>query len=376
MRASKGVVVAVAAVLLVAAFLLSAFFAQPQGARVKVGAVYQETGSGADWGARAEQGVMLAVEKINRDGGVRGVPLQVIFEDSRSNPGDAVTAMNKLVSVDNVSAVLSQASSTVVALSPVANRNGVVLIDTGATTPAYLSPDDYTFRVSYSAPYFAKRVSELLNERGVKSLGVLFVNDDYGKAMLGAYAASFRGAVVSESFASDATDFRVQLQKLASVEALALVSNTRQTGLILRQKKELGFGQPVFTDVYSAEYQSVLDAAGGAAEGMVYAAPDFDVNRTDSAFTEFNAAFESKFGGVPNALSAQAFDGVMVLAAAMRACENPADSKCVKEKLYALKDFEGVVGLIAFDRNGDVVYRPTVLKTVRNNSFVSYLPGA
>jgi branched-chain amino acid transport system substrate-binding protein len=342
---------------------------------IRIGTIYQETGSGADWGEKAERGIKLAAEKINNEGGINGKAIEIIYEDSKSNVTDAVTAMTKLINVNGVKAVLSQQSGVVVALSPIANNNKIILIDTGATTPAYTSPNDFTFRVSYSASYFAKEITEYLNEKGIKTMGILYVNNDYGLAMLNAYKKYFKGKIIAaESFTQDDVDFKTQIQKIknANPEIFVYVSDPKQAGIILKQKKELGLNQPVYTDTYAIEYQSTLSIAGDAAEGVIYVSPYYDTSRTDSVFREFNDKFLEKYGEVSNSLSAQAYDGLIVLAYAMRQCENPIDTNCIKDKLYSIDNFQFVISNITFDENGEVTERPTILKTVKNGQFVPF----
>lgn len=342
---------------------------------VKIGTIYQQTGGGADWGERAERGIRLAVEKINSEGGIQGKLIEIIYEDSKSNAEGAVTAMNKLINIDTVKAVLSQQSSVVVSLSPIANNNKVILIDTGATTPVYISPNDFTFRVSYSAPYFAKKISELFNEKETQTMGILYVNNDYGLGMLNTYEEYFKGnIVVAETFLETDTDFKTQIQKIkeANPEVIVYAAQINQVGILLKQIKELGLNQKLYTDVYAIEYPSVLEVAGDAAEGVIYVSQLYDTNRTDSAFKEFNDRFLEKYGEISNPLSAQAYDGLLVLVHAMNQCESSSNTDCIKEKLYELKNFQGVIGSISFDKNGEVQERPVIVKTVRNGEFVPY----
>lgn len=346
---------------------------------IKIGTIYQKTGAGADWGEKAEKGIKLAVEKINNEGGIHGKSLEIIYEDSKSNAGDAVTAMNKLVNIDAVKAVLSQQSSVVVSLSPIANNNKVILIDTGATTSAYISPNDFTFRVSYSASYFAKKISELFNEKETQTMGILYVNNDYGLGMLNAYEKYFKGNIAAaETFLETDTDFKTQIQKIkeANPEVIVYAAQVNQAGILLKQIKELGLDQQLYTDIYAIEYPSVLEVADDAAEGVIYVSQLYNTDRTDSTFKEFNDRFLEKYGEISDPLSAQAYDGLLVLAYAMNQCENPLDTDCIKDKLYRLENFQGVIGPISFDENGEVQERPIIVKTVKNGEFVPYEEGS
>lgn len=342
---------------------------------IKIGTIYQLTGVGAEWGEQAVQGIKLAVEEINNSGGVHGIPIEVIYEDSQSKVAEAVNVMNRLVKIEQCKVVLSQQSSIVVALSPIANNNQVILVDTGATTPAYISPDDFTFRVSYSAPHFAKKISRLLNENNIKSMGLLYVNNDYGLGMLKSYQEYFDGEIVAEVFQEADIDFRTQIKKIKILNPEAIVytiSGPKQAGVVLKQIKEIGLTQPVFTDIYSIEYPVVLEVAGEAAEDVIYTAQEYDTQRQDKIFKDFNKRFLEKYGQDSNPLSAQAYDGLTLLAYIVGQCEDYNNTECIKNKLFTVSNFQSVVGAITFDRNGEVVDRSTTLKTVKGGKFVDY----
>ena len=345
--------------------------------KIKIGAIYQLSGVGADWGKQAEKGLRIAEEEINASGGINGRYIEIIYEDSKSNPTDALTAMNKLVNINGVKAVLSQQSSIVVSLSSMANNNKIILIDTGATTPAYISPNDFTFRVSYSASYFAKGICDFLNKNNVKSIGFLYANNDYGVGMLKFYKKYFNGEIIiTESIQENDTDFRSQIQKLKNSNPDAIVytlGGPKQGGILLKQIKESGMDKPLYTDFYSIEYPVILETAGQTAEGVIYASQEYDTNRTDLVFKNFNKKFIEKYDEISNPLSAQAYDGLKILAFVMDSCKNnPTNSECLKQNFYEIQDFVGVIGLVNFDENGEVKERPIVLKTVKNGEFVLY----
>jgi branched-chain amino acid transport system substrate-binding protein len=281
--------------------------------------------------------------------------------------------MQKLITIDNIRVVLSQQSSTVLALSPVANNNKVILMDVGSTTPLYASLDDYTFRVSYPASLLARGTASALNKKGIQKLGLLYVDNDYGSAMANEYKKNFKGSIVAEQkFSQESTDFRTQLEKIKATnpDALAITAQSSQTGLILKQKKELNLMQPIYSDTYTMEYPAVLQAAGDAAEGVIYSAQYYDLNNSDSVFKEFNDVFVKKYNQISNPLSAQTYDGLMVLAFAMSQCKNPEDTDCIKNKLFETENFHGVTGNLSFDRYGEGKEKAIVLKTVKNGSFV------
>jgi len=345
-----------------------------QSETIKVGAIYARSGPASSYGTYAINGLMIAQEEINEIGGINGRQLELIFEDSQSRTQSSVNAMQKLINIDEVSAVLSMQSGVVVALSSIANENNIILIDTGSTTPTYTTPDDFTYRTSYSAEHFAKGLSNYLNKQDYKIVGVLVINNDYGKGMAAKYKESITSEVMVETFSEGATDFKTQFNKFLSedVEAIIYVSHVNEAGLLLRQKEELGLNKQFYTDIYGIEYPLIMELAEEGTEGVIYVAPKYDLTSVDKKFSSFNTKYVAKHDEQSNALAAQTYDGLMVLAESMSKCDDPSDTSCVRSELNKITSFSGVIGDITFDINGEIVNRPLTLKQVRDGEWLFF----
>ena len=118
---------------------------------VKIGAILPLTGDAALYGEICKSAADLAVEDINAKGGIRGRQLAIIHEDSQADPKLAVSAANKLISVDKVSAIMgAMGSSEVLALAPILNEKKVVLVSPAATSHKISDSGDYIFRTIVS----------------------------------------------------------------------------------------------------------------------------------------------------------------------------------------------------------------------------------
>ncbi len=94
---------------------------------IKIGSIL--TGEGAAWGIAAKNGIDMAVEEINADGGINGRPLKVIHEDDQSDPKKAITAFQKLTDIDKVRIIIGTSwSNTGLAVAPLADENEVLMI--------------------------------------------------------------------------------------------------------------------------------------------------------------------------------------------------------------------------------------------------------
>ncbi len=162
-------VFSIASAFLAASLLL--FSCDNDSSELVIGAVSPFTGDGAVYGDAARSGIDLAIEEINAGGGIEGRKLAVRYEDDKGNQADAVTAFNKLVSVDKVPAILGPFySGNVLACAPVAERSQVVLLTGSATSDNVRNAGDYVFRVCPGNDTQAKTIAQFaLEELGLKS---------------------------------------------------------------------------------------------------------------------------------------------------------------------------------------------------------------
>ncbi len=338
---------------------------------IKVGAILQLSGGDAQYGEWSRKGIDIAVDEINMQGGIDGRKLEVDYEDSMSQATAAVSAFRKLRDLENVSAILTQASVVTLALAPLSNKEKVVQMDVGSVTPKYRTENDFTFRTAVTALQLAESQARIIAGRNITEIGYLYVNDDYGIGMHDVFKKTYESLggkiAAEEAFSSADTDFRTQLAKIKekNLSAVVFVNRLDKSGTLLRQARESGIEAQIFTDVYGVESQQTLTIAGEAAEGVLYVAPAFDVNASKASM-EFVSLFRERYKTTPVQLSAQAYDGTKAVAYAMRGC---IDTECMMKNLDKT-DFDGASGRIRFDSAGELIGGRTELKTIRNGAFV------
>src|SRR3989344_8860163 len=222
---------------------------------IKLGAVLPLTGDGAYWGEHTQRAINLAVADINATGGIKGRKLELVLEDGQCDPKTGVSALQKLIAVDQVPAVIGEVCSSVtVAMAPIAQAQGVVLITPCSEAPDITLGRDYVFRTwtpnnrqALTAVDYALRVI------GVTKFAVLSINNDFGNALAGAFTARLGelGAeiVAVEQYGPEDRDFKTQLIKIkaAKPEAIYLVSYPADGVIAVRQLKELGIAATVIT---------------------------------------------------------------------------------------------------------------------------------
>jgi branched-chain amino acid transport system substrate-binding protein len=341
---------------------------------IRVGAISPFTGEGARYGHAARTGIDLAVDEINAKGGVKGAKILVQYEDDRGNQADAVSAFNKLVSVDRVPAVLGPFySGNVLACAPIADRSKVVLLTGSATSDNVRGAGRYVFRVCPSNDEQARTIADYAFKiLRFRSAFVIYRNVDYGVTLRDAFDKAFKGAggkiVGVEAVPADAGDVRAQLTmvKQASPDFIFAAVHFPEGGVLLRQAKELGITAAVMgTD--GGHDPELLKIAGNAAEGSYWATMGWGNESSNPAIAAFRAAYRLRFGEDPGVYSGLYYDATMVLAEALGKAES-IDDASIRAALTE-SDYEGVTGRNRFDDRGDVT-KPFAIYQVRNARFV------
>ncbi len=339
---------------------------------IKIGAILPLTGSGAKYGQSAKKGIDLAVEEINALGGIRDKTLRVIYEDSMLDPKQGVSAINKLVTVNKVPAIIgAMASSVTLAIAPIAEKNNIVLLSPASSAPEISKAGDYIFRNTYSDIYEGPKISSYAyDELGFRRVAILYINNDFGVGLSKAFQQSFvrlgGKIVVVESYEQDSSDFRTQLNKIKQSEpdSIYLVGYA-EMGLILRQAKETGMSNQ-FLSCIMFEDPKILEVAKEAAEGIIYAYPAYDPDGGQQNVSNFVSKFQQKYNKKPDVYAASSYDSLKILAYAVN--KGGFGAASIKQTLYSIKDFPGVTGSTTFDSNGDVT-KPIGIKQVQNGKF-------
>ena len=131
MNKVAGVITILMAIIIVSFIGISStgLFLQQEDDSVKIGVVATLTGIGSYFGEQEIKGLELAQEEINKNGGINGKKIELIIEDSKTSPLDAVNATKKLIYFDQVNFIVGDSwGSTTGAMVPVTNDNQVLLI--------------------------------------------------------------------------------------------------------------------------------------------------------------------------------------------------------------------------------------------------------
>jgi branched-chain amino acid transport system substrate-binding protein len=346
------------------------------GDKIVIGEFASLTGKEAAFGQSSHKGTELAVEELNKAGGVLGKKIEHLVEDNRSQAGESATIVKKFISRDKVVAVLGEvASGRSLEAAPICQQAGVPMVSPSSTNPKVTEVGDFVFRVCFTDPFQGK----LMADFAAKTLKVrkVAILSDVASAYSVGLAEFFRqgfGAtggqiVVEQKFSGGDKDFKAQLTaiKAAGAEAIFVPGYYNEAGLIVAQARQLGINVPLFGgDGWEAP--ELIQIAGGQALENTFYSTHYSPESTDPKVQAFVKAFQAKFNGeVPDAMAALGYDSAMVLADAIKRAGSTEGAK-VRDALAATKDFPCVTGKTTLDAKRDAS-KSAVIITVKEGKF-------
>jgi branched-chain amino acid transport system substrate-binding protein len=366
-------ILAVISILIASLMVFSFGCAKKEEKEIKIGAILPLTGDAAEWGNNTKNGIDIAVDKINNAGGINGKKIKILYEDTQGTPQNGVSAIQKLIDIEKVPAIIDDSMSSVtLAMAPIAEKNKVVLLSTGATAPKISEAGDYIFRIWNSDDLEGKISANFVkNELKFRNAAILYINNDYGKGLEGVFKKEFENLggkiLISENFGQSDTDYKTQLTKIKNMkpEVIYLVGYPKEISLILKQASELRVNSKIIGTV-TFEDPNIIRLAGKAAEGVIYPYP-VEPNKSDKAVSEFLNSYKAKYSKDPGITCDVGYDAVNMIAEAVRLSKG-FKGEDVQRGLMMIKDFHGASGVMTFDKNGDVS-KPIEMKTIKNGKF-------
>lgn len=339
---------------------------------IVIGEYGSMTGGQATFGQSTHNGIMLAVDEINAAGGVNGRKLKVLLEDDQSKQDEAANAVTKLISQNNVVAVLGEvASSNSLAAAPVCQNNKVPMITPSSTNPSVTQKGDYIFRMCFLDDYQGQAMARYVaNTLNVKKVAVLIDSkSDYSTGLAGFFSAAFKEAggniVLTQSYAQGDSDFRSQLTaiKAAGPDLIYVPGYYNDIGQIAMQARDLGMQQPL-AGGDGWESPKLIEIGGKALEGCFYSNHYFAADPSP-VVRDFVEKYKQKNNATPDALAALAYDAARVLADAIKRA-GKVDGPALRDAIAATKGFPGVTGTINLGADRNPEGKKLVIVEVRN----------
>lgn len=328
--------------------------ASAQDDRITVGLIQPLTGSVAYNGTSVVNGVKLAMEQINANGGVDGKQIELVIEDGMCKPANSVSAAEKLIKSDEVPVLIGAfCSSATLAVMPVAAKYEVPLVTGVSSNPELTEKgNDWFFRATETDLVLAKAFAKILHDNlKLQNLAYIGVNDDWGRGAVQAFSSEIEAlggeTVLKEHFEHGTTDYYTLLTKVraAQPDGLFVAAETQDGSILVKQIKELGIDTKVF-GVGSWATADFVKLTGEASEG-IHAAVPYAASMETPKNEAFVAAYQEKYDEFPGKYSAAGYNSMNIVAQAIDRADSTDPAK-IREALEKT-DYEGVNGRFQFD---------------------------
>ena len=348
---------------------------------IRIGLNYELSGAAATYGQSSVEGIELAIEEINKAGGLNGKKIQTIKYDNKSEEAEATTLSTRLMTQDKVLAVLGPATSGAFkATIPVSEQNKIPVLSGSATaddvTVDKRGVKEYAFRICFMDSAQGKAMARYATENLGKQKAVIIrdSSNDYAKGLAESFAKTFKGAggtiVKQEAYVKGDTDFNAILTSVRNqdFDVIFIPGYYEEAGLIIKQARAQGIDVPILgADGFDSP--KLAELAGADALSNVYFSNHYSSLDDNPTVQEFLRAFQAKYKKEPDAFNALGYDLAKLTEQAIGHAEKQ-DGESIKSALAETKNFEGVTGNIRVDKNHNAV-KDTVVIKLENGKQVS-----
>jgi len=342
-------------------FVTGALAAGKEKEPIRIGAVFSVTGPPSFLGDPEKKTAEMVVEEINRKGGLLGRKVELIVLDDEGDATKAVTAVDRLLKLEKVSAIIGPSTSgNTMAIIPRVEEAKVPLVSCAASKKITTPVKEWVFKTAQSDSIFVKKIYGQMKKAGITKVALLCASDAYGAAGredLKELAPQF-GITVSadEVFGPKDTDMTAQLTKIKGTDAQAVICWGTNPGpaVIARNRVQLGITIPLYMSQGVASKKFIELAGVENAEGILLPAGRILVaDRVSDKLPQkkilkgYCSAFEGRFNQPVSAFGGHAWDAVKLLEQAILRAKS-SKPEAIRKALEQTRGFWGIGGQFTF----------------------------
>jgi branched-chain amino acid transport system substrate-binding protein len=338
-------------------------------------------GAASSWAAHENllwEGIVLAVDEVNRNGGLlNGRKVRIVQGDDKGDLTTGQIVAQSFADNENIVAVIGHTSSYIsIPVSIMYQYYGIVMISPMSTS-VKLTTQGYReiFRNIPNDRVFGMKIAEFCRKKKLRNIVIYNINDDYGRGLGNTFETNALGnglTVLDRSSYDDLStllDFHEDIKFWKDnyqFDTIFLAGTMPLIADFIMEARKMGVNVPIIGGD-AMDQPMLLKLAGKAAEN-VYAGsvfhPDMDYPEMKKFITQFRGAYSSD----PDIAAAQGYEAVMILAAGISNAGDIVPSD-IARALHAIKSFHGLTGELSFDENGDVIGKQFIMKVVKDGRF-------
>jgi branched-chain amino acid transport system substrate-binding protein len=341
---------------------------------VKLGFAGGLTGTLSDLGVAGRNGVILAVEEVNKKDGINGRQVALITKDDRNDPEIARKVDRELIDEGVVAIIGHMLSTMTMAAVPLTNAEKIVLISPTASTDDLTGIDDYFFRTRLPTRSETDHICEYLTEK-IGSKRVVAIYDISNKVFTEQVYLNFKesyermgGKIVgAEHFTSGAPEsFYIMVKQLLSntPDCVFIITGALDAALICQQVRKINTDITIVSSSWGMTPDLIMNG-GPAVEGIIFSQPR-NIQKQSEDYALFERKYISRFGSEPSFAAISGYDAARVIIDALRIDDSPDN---LKSTILNHNVYKGIQGDLEIDGFGDAVGKRGIY-TVDEGKFV------
>jgi branched-chain amino acid transport system substrate-binding protein len=364
----------IVAVALTMSFMLGSSLCYSEGP-IKIAGIFALTGRAAHIGTSQRDAVLLAIDEVNQQGGINGRKLEMVMEDTESNPTKAVVALKKVLEAQDVVAIIGPTlTGTAMAMRGFIEKEKIPAFMHSGGDVILLAPLDkknpkslpkWTFKSPYKAADAMGKICQYMSKHGIKKIGFIYSNEGFGKDGLRnvkVQAPKYGVEIVAEeAFQPKDVDMTAQLTRInaKSVDGIIAWTVGPAMGIIAKNVKQLGIKAPLF-ECHGSGDPIFWKVAGEAGEGVMMPStkivvgdqlPDSDIQK--KKILDYVKAYKEKFHREPGTMVAYGADAAFIVINAIK--QVGPDRAKIRDAIENTKGYVGLSGIYNIspkDHNG------------------------
>ncbi len=328
----------------------------------KVGAVLSVTGANAPLGDAEKKALELEVASINKDGGANGHQLEIVIEDDESDTTKAVAAVNKLIKVDKVVAVVGgTGTGSAMGIKPIITASKIPFVAMAAGNGITAADNTWVFRAPAKNAVAADKALEYISKTlKLKKIAVLYDSNPFGQDGIDEIKkeviAKDMTIVSEQKYETNATDVTAQLTtiKAANPECVIVWGTNPMPAKAAQTMKQLSMTMP-YIGSHGIANTKFIDLAGDAANGVVFPAGKILIPSSikdagqKAAVDKFITDYKAKYDGIaPNTFAGHAYDALHIVSDALGIAGS--DSAKLRTQIEKTSGFAGPDGIYKYSK--------------------------
>lgn len=324
-----------------------------------IGSTFPLTGQYSNYGISTLNGIKMAVEEINANGGIGGKEISLDSLDDKGELTDSVTNYHQLVQNGSQAIIGTNTSTPSLAIAEASVADGIPVITPTGTEESITKGKANVFRACFTNPYQGDLLAIFAKDKLEAKTAAILVNSssDYSTGIADSFEKKAEElgieVLARESYGENDTDFKAQLTSIArkNPDILLIPDYYEKLSLITPQARDANITAAFLGGDGWDGILKTMDPSNYDVIQNSYFTNHFSIEDTDPKVQEFIKNYKEKYGEDPTAFSALGYDTVFILKQGFEKAES--DTNEARNAAIKNIDFKGITGSFKFDENNN-----------------------